>query len=48
LLGVPSILVVGRGWADGMVELRDRFSGQTRELAVGASLATDIAAAING
>jgi prolyl-tRNA synthetase len=31
-----------------VVELRDRFGGQTRELAVGASLATDIAAALNG
>ena len=47
LLGVPRIVVVGRGWADGVVELRDRFSGGTRELAVGASLATDIAAALN-
>jgi prolyl-tRNA synthetase len=48
LLGVPWIVVVGRGWADGTVELRDRFSGQTRELAVGAALATDITAAIAG
>ncbi len=48
LLGVPRIVVVGRGWADGVVELRDRFSGQTRELAVGGSLATDVAAALNG
>ena len=48
LLGVPWVVVVGRGWADGVVELRDRFSGQTRELAVGASLATDIAAALAG
>jgi prolyl-tRNA synthetase len=48
LLGVPRILVVGRGWADGVVELRDRFSGQTRELGAGASLATDIAAALAG
>ncbi|QUR66988.1 proline--tRNA ligase [Mycobacterium spongiae] len=48
LLGVPSIIVVGRGWADGVVELRDRFSGQTRELAVGAALAGDIAAAVTG
>jgi len=47
LLGVPRIVVVGRGWADGVVELRDRFSGETRELAVGPSLATDIAAALN-
>jgi prolyl-tRNA synthetase len=48
LLGMPWIVVVGRGWADGVVELRDRFSGQTRQLATGASLATDIAAALTG
>jgi prolyl-tRNA synthetase len=48
LLGMPWIVVVGRGWADGVVELRDRFTGQTRELATGAALATDIAAALTG
>jgi prolyl-tRNA synthetase len=48
LLGVPWIVVVGRGWAGGVVELRNRFSGQTRELAVGATLATEITAAIAG
>jgi prolyl-tRNA synthetase len=48
LLGVPRIVVVGRGWADGVVELRDRFGGQTLELTVGASLATGIAAALDG
>ncbi|ACC40337.1 proline--tRNA ligase [Mycobacterium marinum] len=48
LLGMPWVVVVGRGWADGVVELRDRFGGQTRELTVGDSLATDIAAAISG
>jgi prolyl-tRNA synthetase len=48
LLGVPWIVVVGRGWADGVVELRNRFSSQTRELAAGSSLATDIAAAAAG
>ncbi|HVQ98599.1 MAG TPA: proline--tRNA ligase [Mycobacterium sp.] len=46
LLGVPWIVVVGRGWANGVVELRNRFSGETRELAV-ASAVTDIAAAID-
>ena len=46
LLGVPWIVVVGRGWADGVVELRNRFSGEIRELAVGAGLATDITTAI--
>jgi prolyl-tRNA synthetase len=34
LLGVPWIVVVGRGWANGVVELRNRFTGQTREIAV--------------
>jgi len=47
LLGVPWIVVVGRGWAGGVVELRDRFGGHTRELATGPSLATDIAAVLN-
>jgi len=32
LLGVPWIVVVGRGWADGVVELRDRFSGDKRDV----------------
>ncbi|HEY2197687.1 MAG TPA: proline--tRNA ligase [Mycobacterium sp.] len=48
LLGVPWIVVVGRGWADGKVELRSRFSGETRELTAGAGLATDITAAVAG
>ena len=48
LLGVPWIVVVGRGWAEGKVELRNRFSGETRELTAGAGLATDITAAIAG
>jgi len=46
LLGVPWIVVVGRGWAEGTVELRDRFSGEKRELATGAGLATAITAAV--
>lgn len=33
LLGMPWIVVVGRGWADGVVELRNRFTGETREIA---------------
>ena len=45
LLGVPWIVVVGRGWAGGVVELRNRFTGQTREVGVVAA-ATEIAAAI--
>jgi prolyl-tRNA synthetase len=47
LLGVPWIVVVGRGWADGRVELRNRFSGETSELSVGDSLITDLVAAIS-
>jgi prolyl-tRNA synthetase len=48
LLGVPWIVVVGRGWADRKVELRNRFSGETREMTVGAGLATDVTAAVTG
>ena len=29
LIGVPWILVVGRGWANGTVELRNRFDGRS-------------------
>ncbi len=39
LLGVPWIVVVGRGWADGVVELRNRFTGETREIPVGGAAA---------
>jgi len=45
LLGVPWIVVVGRGWADGKVELRNRFSGETREIPVQGA-ADEIAAAL--
>ena len=43
LLGMPWIVVVGRGWADGTVELRNRFTGENREIA--AADAADIIAA---
>ncbi len=33
LIGVPLTLVVGRGWADGTVEIKNRFDGSTREVA---------------
>jgi prolyl-tRNA synthetase len=45
LLGVPWIVVVGRGWADGVVELRNRFTGEKREIPSD-SAAADIAASI--
>lgn len=34
LLGVPTIVVVGRGLADGVLELKDRRSGETENIAV--------------
>ncbi|MCP4025859.1 MAG: hypothetical protein GY736_06040, partial [Sphingomonas sp.] len=45
LLGVPGIVVVGRGWTDGVVELRDRFSSEKREVPIG-NAASDISTAI--
>jgi prolyl-tRNA synthetase len=45
LLGVPWIVVLGRGWAEGKAELRNRFTGQTQEIAV-ADAAAQIAAAL--
>jgi prolyl-tRNA synthetase len=48
LLGVPWIVVVGRGWAQGIIELRNRFGGEVRELSVGAGLATNITVAVSG
>lgn len=32
LIGVPVVVVIGRGWAEGKVELRDRFTGESRDL----------------
>ncbi|MEU7767339.1 proline--tRNA ligase [Nocardia sp. NPDC049190] len=32
LLGMPLVLVIGRGWAEGKVELRDRFTGEAEAL----------------
>ena len=46
LLGMPWIVVVGRGWGEGVVELRDRFSGESREVPV-ADAAAEIAAALS-
>jgi len=44
LIGVPTIVVVGRGLADGVVELRDRRSGERVDVPV-AEAAAQIAAA---
>jgi prolyl-tRNA synthetase len=35
LLGVPTILVVGKGLAEGTVEIRDRRSGDREEVPLG-------------
>jgi prolyl-tRNA synthetase len=34
LIGVPTIVVVGRGLAEGKVEVKDRRSGERTEVAV--------------
>ncbi|MFK5583700.1 proline--tRNA ligase [Serinicoccus sp. LYQ131] len=34
LLGVPTVVVVGKGLADGVIEIKDRLSGTRREVAV--------------
>ncbi|MFJ4848788.1 MULTISPECIES: proline--tRNA ligase [unclassified Streptomyces] len=39
LLGVPTILVVGRGAGDGVVEVKDRRTGEREELTVGDAVA---------
>ncbi|WP_441715703.1 MULTISPECIES: proline--tRNA ligase [unclassified Janibacter] len=43
LVGVPTILVVGKGLADGVVEIKDRRSGDRREVPVGEAVAAVIA-----
>jgi prolyl-tRNA synthetase len=45
LLGVPTICVVGRGLAGGTVEIRDRASGERREVPVEDAVAELLAAA---
>ena len=43
LLGIPTVLVVGKGLADGEVELRDRRSGESRKVAVGDAVTAVVA-----
>ena len=45
LIGVPTIVVVGRGLPDGTIELKDRRSGERRNLAVDSAV-TEILAEI--
>ncbi|MFC6237924.1 proline--tRNA ligase [Longivirga aurantiaca] len=44
LVGVPTIVVVGKGLVDGVVELKDRKSGQRAELAADGALDAIVAA----
>ncbi|CAB4926179.1 unannotated protein [freshwater metagenome] len=44
LIGVPLVVVLGRGWADGKVEIRDRFSGESRELDIDSAVDEIVAA----
>ena len=34
LIGVPTIVVVGRGLADGIVEVKDRRSGERHDVTI--------------
>ena len=43
LLGVPTVVVVGRGLATGVVEVRDRASGDRREVSVAEAAAAVLA-----
>ncbi len=47
LLGVPTIVVIGRGLADGVIEVKDRASGERREVAVGEA-AVEVRTEISG
>ena len=38
LLGMPRVLVIGRGWANGKVELRNRLTGESEEMETVAAL----------
>ncbi|MGA9870688.1 MAG: proline--tRNA ligase [Rhodococcus sp. (in: high G+C Gram-positive bacteria)] len=45
LLGMPVVVVVGRGWADGKIEIRDRFTGGSVEVDSGDAV-TEIVKAV--
>jgi prolyl-tRNA synthetase len=47
LLGMPTIVTVGRGLADGVIEVRDRASGERSEVPV-AEAAEAVLAAVQG
>ena len=43
LIGVPTIVVVGKGFVDGLVEVKDRASGERQDVPIG-----DLVAALRG
>ena len=45
LLGMPTVVVVGRGYANGTIEIRDRFTGEATEVAVDTAVEAVVAAA---
>lgn len=47
LLGVPTIVVVGKGLADGVVEIKDRRSGERREVTLDATV-TEVLSEVRG
>lgn len=47
LLGMPTVVVVGRGYANGVIEVRDRFSGESTEVPLDRAVEA-IAAAVRG
>ena len=47
IVGMPRIVVVGRGLSNGVIELRDRRSGQQTEVAIEDALA-EILTAVHG
>ena len=47
IMGMPTIVVVGRGLADGVIEVRDRTTGERTEVAV-AEAREAVLAAVRG
>jgi prolyl-tRNA synthetase len=47
LLGIPTIAVVGKGLADGVIELRDRKSGEQKNIAI-AEFVKEVIAEVKG
>jgi prolyl-tRNA synthetase len=47
LLGIPTIAVVGKGLADGVVELRDRKSGEQKNISI-AEFVKEVIAEVKG